>query len=237
MLYGTLPPAFGAPWAAHCSGTLTGSSIGLDRPLPNILYDMRYQLDPSGRSLVWNTYTSLQPLAPYGGQPVGRMATGGSFTGVTCADSATVPTYSLSLRARNLIGSIPVQLRELRTTTWIDLSSNSLQGSLPAAWNAPLTWNFTGGSSFGFDRCTVFSVGQNNLTGQLPPGLGSAFQRTGGCAVWLDDNLFTGEKPQRATLSERYSHTDLCSYMSFRRHHPGHFRRERLLHAHHVGRV
>lgn len=88
-----------------------GSSIGLDRPLPYILNDVRNGLDPTGRVLTnWNITAGLQPCS-YGG-PAGRMATGVAWTGLACSDfNVSMPGCTLSLSGRTLNGSVPTQAR------------------------------------------------------------------------------------------------------------------------------
>lgn len=193
LLFGTVPTAFVAALTTlHCGFYLMGTSVGQDRPLPFIFADMQFVLDPLGRYLAWNTQRSLQPCPVYAGQPTGRPATGGAFTGVACADSTTIPTHTLSLRNRQLSGSVPAVLRDLRSFTTIDLSYNSLQGTLPAGWSSPLPGAPypSGGGAFGFDGIVTLSLAQNNLTGPLPPGLGLALQDpTGTNNLFLDDNL------------------------------------------------
>lgn len=91
---------------------------------------MKAQLDPTGQILSsWNTAFSLQPCPAYGGQPTGRMASAGVWTGVACSDSATLSSNTLSLSGSGkaasalLQGSIPVQARSDILARWHPLVS------------------------------------------------------------------------------------------------------------------
>ena len=237
--------ASAAPPPGTGTGCLFGTSIGLDRPLLNILLDIKAAVDPSGAVLSrWNS-SAYQPCPPWTGQSAaspgyGRWLPGlfkpsvfGAPTGTSyCQDIGTTPTpphlYTsattldvlfnpagssgaavalpvntalaggisiLSLNGLGLSGSVPVQLRELRSTTIILLSRNALQGSLPAAWGQPVSWNTTAPSP-GFDACTLLDFGQNQLNGSLPANL-SAIGSGTGLAVY--DNVFSGSVPASYT--------------------------------------
>ncbi len=138
------------------SGILYGTSIGLDRPLVDILRDVQAALDPSNTSALaasWGS-THLQactpykssnaPLTTYPGQAVTQPGYGRSWLGVTCQDgpgfivtaaavgaASNVVLFNMSLR-----GTLPVQLRELKTASTISVSLNALSGTMPSCWCA-----------------------------------------------------------------------------------------------------
>ena len=227
------------------TGCLYGTSISLDRPLLNILLDIKAAVDPGGTVLSrWNT-SAYQPCPPWTGQSAaspgyGRWLPGlfkpsafGAATGTSyCQDIGMLPTAphvytspatldvlanpagnsaggaglpantalaggisSLSLNGLGLSGSVPVQLRELRSTTIILLSRNALHGSLPSAWGQPVSWNTTAPSA-GFDSCTLLDFGQNQLNGSLPANLSAIGSGTG---LSVYDNAFSGSVPASYT--------------------------------------
>lgn len=81
----------------------------------------------------------------------------GAFTGVSCVNEGSFAgraggILALNINILGLTGSIPVQLRELRTATTINLARNVLTGTIPSCWGAPIQWtNFA--TSTGFDSC------------------------------------------------------------------------------------
>jgi hypothetical protein len=91
---------------------------------------------------------------------------------------------------------VPVQLRELRTTTVILLSRNALKGSLPSAWGGNVGWTVTGPASKGFDSCALLDLSQNQLNATLPSALANLGAKIG---VSLFDNLFSGTIPASYT--------------------------------------
>lgn len=125
-----------------------GTSLGLDRPLPSILSDIRAAVNPSLSVLgtAWPLATSNQWCPTYSGQPTGRLGTGSASTwlGLSCVDaysgvSATTRvvysgTTTLSLGGQALGGTLPVQLRELRYASYIDVSNTRLSGTIPSVW-------------------------------------------------------------------------------------------------------
>ena len=133
------------------SGFLYGTSIGLDRPLVSILADVKAALDPSGAMLTsWNS-SAVQPCPPWlsgNANPVQSATTPGygrAFAGVTCSEwdgavlSATSNLgglLSLILTGTNFNGTLPDQLRELRTATQVTLRGHALSGTVPTSWCA-----------------------------------------------------------------------------------------------------
>lgn len=124
-------------------GTLKGTSIGLPRPLPYILMDIKAAVDPTGLLLTdWNIAQSVQPCAAYSGQPVGRLGYGQAWSHVTCLDQYVAPSATrktilgggadLYLNGLYLTGTLPMALQELRTSQLIYLYNNRLTGTLPA---------------------------------------------------------------------------------------------------------
>jgi hypothetical protein len=135
------------------SGLLYGTSIGLDRPLVDMLREVQAALDPTNTSTLaasWGS-THLQPCAPWkslGSNNVGQASTslafGRAWTGVMCQDTVAMnlgvsPTSmggvgDLVLFNMSLQGTLPVQLRELRTASTISLALNALSGTIPNCW-------------------------------------------------------------------------------------------------------
>lgn len=129
-----------------------GTSLGLDRPMAYILQDIAAALDPQGLVLgqgatAWNAAVSLQPCPPYTSpqvMPTRQYAYGKSWMFVTCnniyAAGAGQKFGGVNININNrasLLGTLPVQLRELRTATTVYLYRNIyLGGAFPAAWCA-----------------------------------------------------------------------------------------------------
>jgi hypothetical protein len=62
---------------------------------------------------------------------------------------ATGGIGQLTLTGLGLNGTLPDDIRLLRTMTYLDLSQNSLRGSIPAAWGQPVTFtNYPATSNF-----------------------------------------------------------------------------------------
>ena len=238
----------------YSTGYLYGTSIGLDRPLPAILMDLKAALDPGGTVLTsWNS-TTMQFCPPYEtysnpGQRTsspgyGRWLPGllkpsslGATSGTSyCNDYGVTPIApfvytaaatpaiaalanpmasavgstsavpqtstpiggisSLCLNSAGLSGTVPVQLRELRTTTQVLLSRNSLTGSLPSTWGGNVGWTSTGPASKGFDSCVLLDLSQNRLNATLPSALSNLGANIG---VSLLDNQFYGTVPSSYT--------------------------------------
>jgi hypothetical protein len=138
----------------HGSGILYGTSIGLDRPLIDILRDAQAALDPSNTSALaasWGS-THLQPCAPwkstrttYPGQVVTLAGYGRSWVGVACNDDALTAARRLAgidtllLSSSSLTGVVPCALNQLKTISSISLANNSLTGALPSGITTNLT--------------------------------------------------------------------------------------------------
>jgi len=128
------------------SGALVGTSIGLDRPLVNILRDIQTAADPSNTSDLRTSWmpSHWQACAPWKGsnsnpgQATTQLGYGRSW--VTCSDwspSSTPPALNgvqtLSLSLMGLTGTLAASaLCELNATlTKLDVSQNNLVGTLP----------------------------------------------------------------------------------------------------------
>ena len=194
---------FCPPWQANYGAnpgqrsTQPGSGrwlIGIFKPsvagaISGTSYCTDYGMTPATAPHVLWSPTNLAVLA----NPMGGSTSPGA---ALPANTALVGGISfLSLTGLGLSGTMPVQLRELRSTTVILLSRNALRGSLPAAWGQPVSWNTTAPSP-GFDACTLLDFGQNQLNGSLPANL-SAIGSGTGLAVY--DNAFSGSVPASYT--------------------------------------
>ena len=147
-----------------------------------------YGITPS-KPFVYS-YTSpptIQQLA----NPLGSAT---DYTSTIPQTAATVGGISaLCLNGLGLSGTLPVQLRELRTTTNILMSRNALAGALPAAWGTAVAWNASlPASSKGFDSTVMLDLSQNRLNSTLPSVLGYLGKYIG---LALFDNLFNGSIP------------------------------------------
>jgi hypothetical protein len=146
-----------------------------------------------------------------GGNPAGaRGNTGGWGWGYGAHD----PRFSIGgigalvLTGLGLDGTLPVDLRLLRTLTILDLSQNRLTGSIPAAWGLPVTWtnyvaqtittgpakivNTTRGAALGLLQIIRIDLGRNLLSGTLPPELGNY---DSGLQLSIIDNNISGTVP------------------------------------------
>ena len=192
-----LPPSSGGP-AAY----LYGTSIGLDRPAHDILQDMRAALDPSGQVLTWG---GLNPCLPYGTQSDASVAAGQGWNGVVCKDTYSPSTKAgeggissvwLTFPSANatapLQGSVPLQLRELRTAASISLAGHQLSGSLPPCWGQNYSRTYFPPSP-GFDQLAYLGLASNGLSGPLPAALGAGFPA--GATLGLANNALGGTLP------------------------------------------
>lgn len=146
LLFGTLPwnvtisPDFlfiGGGWGNRF---LTGTSIGLDRPMASILGDVRAAVNPDGATLAsWGLGGNVQPCWQYSGQPSGRLTTGSVWLGVGCGDTYSgVGFYrqvfgavsSISLSGRALGGSLPSVVRLVCATKVAGARSASMSRAL-----------------------------------------------------------------------------------------------------------
>jgi hypothetical protein len=118
-------------------------------------------------------------------------------SGTLGVNSALVGGIScLCASGLRLRGTLPMQLRELRTTTVILLSRNALTGSLPAAWGQNVTWNSSATPTPGFDSAVLLDLSQNALNSTLPASVGSLGSTLG---LGLFDNAFVGTVPPAYT--------------------------------------
>lgn len=111
------------------------------------------------------------------------IVSGQGWNGVVCREAYTtqreggIDSLWVSFPSSNattpLIGSMPVQLRELRTASAIGIIGHFLTGTLPACWGQNYSRaNYP--SSAGFDRATTLALGGNALiSGALPAALGA----------------------------------------------------------------
>lgn len=130
---------------------LSGTSIGLDRPFPTILAEIRAALNPSLSVLgsAWNLSLSNQWCPTYSGQPTGRLGTAGAsvwlgltcqdvYTGVALARNVYAGSAALVLFGYNLGGTLPSTLRDMKTTANFDFTNTRLGGTVPSGWRAPV---------------------------------------------------------------------------------------------------
>lgn len=164
-IFGPTPAGVSLVSAGYCPATRLGTSIGHDRSITDILTDIRVAVDPRNATLasLWNTTAGVQPCGPYSGQPFPtRLGYGDSWPGVTCQESATyggisaldLSTYS---GAAVLRGTLPVQLRELRSAARILLSEQLLSSTIPAAWGTPQQWTYFS-PTVGFDSLVLLKL-------------------------------------------------------------------------------
>ena len=116
------------------------------------------------------------------------------YTSPTTLAVNTAPTGGIAalwLSGLGLRGTVPLQLRELRTATSIVLSRNMLIGTMPQCWGVAIAWQYFSPSP-GFDSCTVIDLGQNRLNGTLPVDAGAMGSQLG---LGIYDNLFAGTVP------------------------------------------
>ena len=223
------------------TGCMTGTSLGLDRPMNAILRDAVAALDPSG-ALLPSWRRGWQPCAPYTGpaQNTSSVMYGQSWAGVgvNCHDGtfsagawqscSSIASYAgagvqqLLLDGLGLNGTLPLQLRELRTVTTVSLTNNALTGSIPAAWCArrrraaccarraeaaaccaclrhrglPMSWALFPNNTVGFAAMSMLDLNRNALSGSLPPELVNVTSLRQ-LAVW--DNNLTSTVPSAYT--------------------------------------
>ena len=192
---------FCPPYQTYSTPGQRSTQPGYGRWLPGIFlpssygaatgtsYCNDYGLSPVTKPFVYS-YTSppaIQQLA----NPMG-IAT--DYYSAIPQTAATVGGISaLCLNGLDLSGSLPVQLRELRTTTNIILSRNALVGSLPSAWGTAVAWNASlPSSSKGFDSAVMLDLSQNWLNSTLPSVLGYLGKNIG---LALFDNQLIGSIP------------------------------------------
>ena len=170
-----------------------------------ILRDIQAAVDPSNATVLaasWGA-TDAQPCAPWPSQSATTPGLGQSWTGVTCLEwsgaASTVANPAgggvgvLSLDALQLAGTLPVQLRELRTMTTFSAVRNNISGTIPNCWGANITWGAQqqGAVTLGFNSLTLIDLSQNKLSGALPSLLPLVTSLT----LSVIDNQLTGSVP------------------------------------------
>lgn len=214
-LVGTLPPGLtvAAPFPTTLGQSnqfLFATSIGLDRPMTDILSAAQAALDPNATVLQWagsNPCNAWANTAQNTYQVSASASFGQSWNGITCKDTYTTPALSataeggvLSLAVafpsfnatRQLTGSLPTELRELRTATFINLGGHLLTGPVPQCWGQNFSRNFFQPTA-GFEKVTVLGLANNQLQGNLPPLLGTGMPP--GAFIALDNNNVSGVLP------------------------------------------
>ena len=190
------------------SSYLYATSIGLDRPAKDILLAIRASLDPNGNVLTWG---GLNPCLPYAGQDTTQLAAGQAWNGVTCKDSYSasapngeggVSSIGLSYPSVNatapLMGTLPLALRELRTSVTIFLGGHQLSGSLPPCWGQSYSRTYFPPGP-GFDELLLLGLAGNALSGSFPAAFGAGLP--GGAQLQLANNALFGTLP--ASLSNK----------------------------------
>ena len=86
---------------------------------------------------------------------------------------------SLSMYANKLFGTIPSEISELVSLSWLDLSNNGLRGSLPD-------------SLFELKELRYLYLGENMIEGTISPKLDNLLELRD---LWLHDNVLSGEVP------------------------------------------
>lgn len=181
--------------------------------MTDILKAVRLALDPTGVVLQWtgNNPCDMWVYSATSSQVPASAVFGQSWNGLVCKDTYTTATasataeggiLSLSLAFPSLnatlplTGSVPLELRELRTATTINLGGHLLTSTLPACWGQNYSRTFFPAGP-GFDKVTLLGFGMNQLQGSLPPLLGTGMPA--GALIVLDNNNFTGTLPTSLT--------------------------------------
>ena len=144
------------------------------------------------------------PSAPFVFLTSSAMSALANPTGSSSSPGTTLPQNSaltggiscLCASGLGLSGTLPTELRELRTTTNFVLSRNLLTGSLPAPWGQNVSWANFATPTPGFDAALMLDLGQNALSSTLPATVGSLGSSVG---LGLYDNSFTGTVPASYT--------------------------------------
>ena len=191
------------PWVAYSSNPgQQASSPGYGRWLPGLFKPSSlgaatgttYCQDYGNKPVAPHVISSTSTLVTLN-NPMGAATTITYTTDLPQNTALTAGTAALSLAGLSLAGTVPLQLRELRTATVVLLTRNSLSGSLPSGWGQAVTWTYFP-TTRGFDTCVLLDVGQNALTGTLPSALGSFGGKLG---LGIHDNAFSGTVPTAYT--------------------------------------
>ena len=167
-------------------GLFQPSSVGA---ATGTTYCQDYGNTPSA-PFVFVTATTMKTLA----NPTGSWQSPG--TALPQNSALTGGISCLCASGLGLSGSLPAQLRELRTATNIMLSRNALVGSLPASWGQNVSWTNFATPTPGFDAALLLDLGQNALSSTLPASVGSLGSSVG---LGLYDNAFIGVVPSSYT--------------------------------------
>jgi hypothetical protein len=191
-----------APWSSdnvrsalglapfYSTGYLYGTSIGLPRPLANILMDIAAGLDPNATVLrSWNA-SQLQPCRPwvtnngaYPGQRTSSPGYGAAWTYISTATTATSADYCQD------VGSYPY----ISATPAVTTRNAALAGGISALWLKALGLNGSLPCALGeLKTVTSISLASNVLRGFLPPTLANL---TALSAINLQLNRLQGSMP------------------------------------------
>jgi hypothetical protein len=119
---------------------------------------------------------------PFGGIAKNPAGENGWMSGSNLEQWATGGIGQLTLTGLGLNGTLPNDIRLLRTVTYLDLSQNTLRGSIPAAWGEPVSFtnyarsNYVTGpgkisnssqscASLGLPRILRIDLSRNSLSG------------------------------------------------------------------------
>jgi hypothetical protein len=169
-------PGYGSWWAGLYKGVAPANSTSYCQDVGALLVPATLFAPATFTALANPTTSATTPAATF---PANTALVGG--------------VSALVLNGLGLSGMLPVQLRELRTTSVFLLSRNALTGTLPSEWGTAVAWNNFNASA-GFDACTLLDVGQNALNGTLPSSLGS-IGTSGRAGLAVYDNQFSGSVP------------------------------------------
>ena len=107
---------------------------------------------------------------------LGAVGTECTWRGVSCSGGYV---ETLTLSSNQLSGSIPAELGNLSSLTYLSMSSNKLSGSIP-----PELGNLS--------SLTLLHLGYNQLSGSIPPELGNMSSLG---VLWLYQNRLSGSIP------------------------------------------
>jgi kinase len=135
----------------------------------------------------------------YNGEFRGLTAHNNNFTGSIPKSLGQCP-YLLTLRIENnRITEVPAGLWQIQNLTTVTMNNNMLSGELPSSLPLKLTMlvihnnQFSGSVPTSAGHLNVFQAGNNNFTGDIPPGLitGMPLLQT----LDLSENSISGEIP------------------------------------------